>query len=116
MGYGPSHELQTTLNVVDLNITYFLHAAEPGQLCPLAAWAAYWTMRTHSIPVTRCARPLQHLLLDSTKHTVQTGWKPPAQCAWLNPAMTCSRPCSAIGCCGGSTCAVVVNSNHLPTC
>jgi len=58
MGYAPSRKLQRPLNVVNLNVTYFLHAAEPGQLCPLAAWAAYWTMRTHAIPVTRCARPL----------------------------------------------------------
>lgn len=98
MGYGPSHQLQTTLNVVDLNITYFLHAAEPGQLCPLAAWAAYWTMRTHSIPVTRCARPLQHVLLDIAKHTVQTRWKPQAQCACLHcTAMITAGPATRLG-------------------
>lgn len=54
MGYGPSDTLQTTLNVVALNVSFLLHSAEPGQLCPMAAWSAYWTMRTHAIPVDRC--------------------------------------------------------------
>jgi hypothetical protein len=53
MGYGPHDTLQTTLNVVDLNVTYLLAVSPPGQLCPLAAWAAYWTLRTHGIPVDR---------------------------------------------------------------
>eukprot|EP00775_Hariotina_reticulata_P006257 gene6257-6495_t len=53
MGYGPQDQLQTTLNVVDLNVTYLLAVSPPGQLCPLAAWAAYWTLRTHGIPVDR---------------------------------------------------------------
>lgn len=53
MGYGPGDALQHTLDVVNLNVTYFLHSAEPGQLCPMAAWSAYWTMRTHAIPIAR---------------------------------------------------------------
>lgn len=54
MGYGPGDKLQHTLNVVSYNISYLLQSAEPGQLCPIAAWGAYWTMRTHAIPVDRC--------------------------------------------------------------
>lgn len=53
MGYGPGDKLQTTLNIVNYNVSYFLKTAEPGQICPMAAWSAYWTMRTHAIPVTR---------------------------------------------------------------
>lgn len=54
MGYGPGNQLQHTLNVMQYNITYLLQTAPPGELCPMAAWAAYWGMRSHAIPVTRC--------------------------------------------------------------
>jgi hypothetical protein len=56
MGYGPGNKLQHTLDVVSYNVSYLLQTAEPGQLCPIAAWGAYWTMRTHAIPVDRCVR------------------------------------------------------------
>jgi hypothetical protein len=55
MGYGPSNTLQTPFHVVALNVTHALASATPGQLCPLAAWSAYWTLRTHGIPTERCA-------------------------------------------------------------
>jgi hypothetical protein len=55
MGYGPEASLQRTIDVVNYNITYFLGTALPNQACPLAAWNAYWTLRTHGIPTVRSA-------------------------------------------------------------
>ncbi|WIA31646.1 hypothetical protein OEZ86_002526 [Tetradesmus obliquus] len=53
MGYGPEKELQRSIDVVNYNITYFMGTALPNQVCPLAAWNAYWTLRTHGIPTVR---------------------------------------------------------------
>jgi hypothetical protein len=54
MGYAPSNSLQRSIDVHPLNMTYLLGVATPGQACPLAAWSAYWTLRTHGIPTERC--------------------------------------------------------------
>jgi hypothetical protein len=56
MGYAPEKELHVSLNVLDLNITYLLTVAPPGQACPLMAWGAYWTLRTMGIPTQRWAQ------------------------------------------------------------
>ncbi|KAI8472516.1 MAG: mannosyltransferase putative-domain-containing protein [Monoraphidium minutum] len=53
MGYGPSDALQHTLEVTPLNVSRLLAAGGGGQACPLMAWAAYWTLRTHGIPIDR---------------------------------------------------------------
>ncbi len=55
MGYAPSDRLQSTLLVMDYNITALTQEAraEGGQVCPLGAWAAYWFMRSHGIPTPR---------------------------------------------------------------
>eukprot|EP00882_Tetradesmus_deserticola_P022210 GHRQ01024103.1.p1 GENE.GHRQ01024103.1~~GHRQ01024103.1.p1 ORF type:complete len:287 (+),score=92.86 GHRQ01024103.1:2155-3015(+) len=53
MGYGPEANLLRSIDVVNYNITYFMGTALPNQACPLAAWNAYWTMRTHGIPTVR---------------------------------------------------------------
>lgn len=53
MGYGPEGSLQRTIDVINYNVTYFLGTALQNQACPLAAWNAYWTLRTHGIPTVR---------------------------------------------------------------
>lgn len=53
MGYGPDKTLQRTIDVMNLNVTYLLATAPPGQACPLSAWSSYWALRTHGIPVQR---------------------------------------------------------------
>jgi hypothetical protein len=53
MGYGPEQNMQRSIDVVNYNITYFLGTALPNQACPLTAWNAYWTLRTHGIPTVR---------------------------------------------------------------
>jgi hypothetical protein len=53
MGYGPEKDMQRSIDVVNYNITYFMGTALPNQACPLAAWNAYWTLRTHGIPTVR---------------------------------------------------------------
>ncbi|GBF90799.1 hypothetical protein Rsub_03100 [Raphidocelis subcapitata] len=53
MGYGPSNELQHTLEVMNFNLTALEASAPPGQACPLLLWAAYWTLRTHGIATDR---------------------------------------------------------------
>jgi hypothetical protein len=55
MGYGPEKDMQRSIDVVNYNITYFMGTALPNQACPLAAWNAYWTLRTHGIPTVRSA-------------------------------------------------------------
>eukprot|EP00878_Enallax_costatus_P043978 GHUV01052108.1.p1 GENE.GHUV01052108.1~~GHUV01052108.1.p1 ORF type:complete len:123 (+),score=24.33 GHUV01052108.1:242-610(+) len=53
MGYGPGNALQRTIDIMNYNVTYLLATATSGQACPLAAWSAYWTLRTHGVPVDR---------------------------------------------------------------
>jgi hypothetical protein len=77
MGYGPGDRLQTTLQVAPLNVSYFLQTAAPGQLCPLAAWSAYWTLRTHGIPTHRCG--------------AVSVWHPTASCLLRQGAVTDRR-------------------------
>ncbi|KIY96839.1 hypothetical protein MNEG_11123 [Monoraphidium neglectum] len=56
MGLGPSDKLQYTLHVTPFNVTQLIDTAPPSQACPLLAWAAYWTLRTHGIPTDRQLR------------------------------------------------------------
>lgn len=66
MGYCPTDKMQRTLEVLPLNVSQLLQGwpgggsgsgGDGGELareaCPLAAWAAYWTLRTHGIPTER---------------------------------------------------------------
>jgi hypothetical protein len=51
---APKTELQnSTLSIMNYNITHLLHTTPPHEACPLRAWTAYWTMRTHGIPTRR---------------------------------------------------------------
>lgn len=42
--------------VMPFNVSQLLANAPPGQACPMLAWTAYWTMRTHGVPTERCGR------------------------------------------------------------